>query len=128
MEAFVEMIKEKNNAMLEVKMNKTFHLTQALKEGTQTVLDLNNKLLHKITFKVNSESITLARIISMPNKVIVTCSNSYIVKLWSLLGYNLCVLNLEYPLPYKWNLMINRFHQRKQKYMEAIKVRKELEK
>ena len=127
-ELFLEMRKEHNNSMMEVKMDKTFHLTQQNKENTQYVIDMNNKLLQKIMFRANHEAVTLAKIISMPNKVVVTWSNSYIVRIWTLLGFNLCLLNLEYPLPYKWNLMINRFHQRKQKYIEARKILQELEK
>jgi len=36
------------------------------------------------------------------------------------------VLNLEYPLPYKWNLMINMFEKRKQKYISAVKIFRKL--
>lgn len=114
--------------MLELKMDKTFHLTESYKEGTKLSIDLSNsKLLYKLKFKVSHESITNAKVISMPNMVLITCSNSYIIKLWSLLGKNLWILNLEYPLPYKWDLLINRFHQRKAKYLAAIKIKKEID-
>ena len=71
-ELFLEMRKEHNNSMMEVKMDKTFHLTQQNKENTQYVIDMNNKLLQKIMFRANHEAVTLAKIISMPNKVVVT--------------------------------------------------------
>jgi hypothetical protein len=123
-EEYFEERKVYGNDMMEVKMDKTFNLTQNYKEGTKLVIDLGSKLLHKLKFKVNHEGITEAKIISMPNKVLVTCSLSYITRIWSLLGLNLCILNLEYPLPYKWELKINRFYQRKHKYIEAMRMKK----
>lgn len=127
-EEYFEERKMYKNEMMEVKMDKTFHLTQNYKEGTKLVIDLYSKLLYKLKFKVNHEGITEAKIISMPNKVLITCSSSYITRIWSLLGLNLCILNIEYPLPYKWDLKINRFYQRKHKYIEAMRIKKQIDK
>lgn len=69
---FLEFRKEHYNSMMEVKMDKTFHLTQHNKETTQFVIDMDSKFLQKIMFQVNQDTVTLAKIISMPNKVIIT--------------------------------------------------------
>ena len=112
--------------MIEFKMDKTFHLTQNFEEDTKLVIDLNSKLLCKLRFKVHHESITLAKVVSMPNKILVTCASSYTIRLWSLFGKNLCILNLEYPLPHKWEISIDRFYQRKLKYIAAMKIKKKI--
>lgn len=126
-EEYFEDRKVLNSEMMEVKMDKTFHLTQDYKEGTKLSIDLSSKLLYKMKFKANFEAITKTNVVSMPNKVLISCSNSYIVRVWTLFGQNLCVLNLEFPLPFKWNLMINRFHQRKLKYIKAMKIKKKID-
>lgn len=69
---FLESRKEHQNSMLEVKMDKTFHLTQHNKESMQFVIDMDSKYIEKIMFQANQDAVTLAKIISMPNKVLVT--------------------------------------------------------
>lgn len=129
-EAVEEYFKEReanNNAMFDMKMDKTFHLTQAPKDNERLIIDISSKLLYKLKFKTNNEAVTRAKIIRMPNQVLITCSNSYTIRLWTLFGQNLWILNLEYPLPFKWNIMINMFYQRKKKYIEAIRIKKEID-
>ena len=109
-----------------IRMDKTFYLTESVSQSDQIVIDYDHSMCHKLKFKVNSEGITVCKVISMPNKVLITCGQSYIVRLWSLLGKSLCVVNLEYPLPYRWDIMINRFERRKEKYIKAVKIRRKL--
>jgi len=91
-EAVEEYFKEReanNNAMFDMKMDKTFHLTQAPKDNERLIIDISSKLLYKLKFKTNNEAVTRAKIIRMPNQVLITCSNSYTIRLWTLFGQNL---------------------------------------
>ena len=88
----------------------------------QIVVEFDHSMCHKIKFKVNSEGINVWKVVSMPNKVLITCGATYIIRIWTILGLNLWVLNLDYPLPFRWNLMINRFERRKDKYLKALKI------
>jgi hypothetical protein len=71
-EEYFEDRKALNSDIMEVKMDKTFHLTQNYKEGTKLSIDLSSKLLYKMKFKANLEAITKTKVISMPNKVLIS--------------------------------------------------------
>ncbi len=51
-------------------------------------------------FKVASEAIFVLTVLNIPPKLIVTSSNSQIVRIWSVFGDQLCVLDIDKPLPH----------------------------
>eukprot|EP00347_Sterkiella_histriomuscorum_P004350 403360783 len=101
----------------------------ALSPQVIKVKDIIEHNLNEIThykFKAASEPIFVLTVINIPPKVIITSTNSQIVRIWSLFGEPLCVLDIDQPLPYKWKLKISSYFRRKKKYLEAVDILSQL--
>ena len=77
-------------------------------------------------FRAATEAIFVLTVINIPPKVIITSTNSQIVRIWSLFGESLCVLDIDQPLPYKWKLKISSYFRRKKKFQEALLILEQL--
>ncbi len=58
--------------------------------------------------------------------MIITCNNTSVIRMWSLLGQLLCVTNIEHPLPYRWRLTLDDDSKRKIKMLNSLRIMKEI--
>ena len=78
-------------------------------------------------FKASNEQLLVLTIIKVPPKLICTSAGSRVIKMWSVWGEGLCVLDIDQPLPYKWGIQGSAEGQREHKYRKAVEVIKEIE-
>ncbi|CDW75100.1 rna recognition motif [Stylonychia lemnae] len=83
--------------------------------------------LNHFKFKAANEAIIVLQVIDIPPKIIITSTNSQIVRIWSIFGDSLCILDIDKPLPNKWKLKISSYFKRKLKFTEAITILKQIE-
>lgn len=78
-------------------------------------------------FRAFGDAIQVMEVKRIPQPLLLTFSTQSLLRIWSLLGELICVVNVEHPLPYRWRLKINRYDKRQEQYVKAMKLFKELE-
>ena len=63
---------------------------------------------HLIKFKAHESEISLLKIFRLPHLRVMSCSvDSRVIKIWTLVGTQMASLNIDMPLPYKWELSMD---------------------
>ena len=100
--------------------------TNSLKSTDVTTLDLNEKnSLNKYKenhFFAHYSSITSVKIIKVPEVLLLTTSTDKYIKILRLNGEVVAAINMNHPLPLKWELEYDKLHDTRNKVLFGLKV------
>jgi hypothetical protein len=82
----------------------------------------NLRNFHIFEFEAHRDALTSISFIKIPEKHILSTSLDKYVKIFKLNGENICKLNINHPLPIKWNVNYTHLHNLRNKVLFALKV------
>lgn len=96
------------------------------KEHEKVSLDDISKVYHN-SWNMFDDAITMLSIIKIPKKLVIASSGTTVMKIFSIYGEDLCLLNLDQPLPYSWKLIADTSSKMLERLQNSISVLKEIE-